>query len=324
MALSLDSSNLVTIYGGDGFVGRHLVQALARTGCRMRIAVRRPDLAGHLQPLGTVGQIHPVQANLRYPDSVLRAAEGADAVVNLVGILHESGKQRFDDIHIAGAGVIARVAKAAQVKKVIHVSAIGADPRSASHYARSKAGGEKAVLKTRPDAIILRPSVIFGPEDKFFNRFAAMARIAPVLPLIGGGHTRFQPVYVGDIARAIVAGLEGRCKQGEIYELGGPEIMNPRQIFERVLHHTARKRLLVPVPFALAMMKAWFLQLAPNPLLTVDQVRLLMSNNIVDRVAVVHRRTLAGLNIDPVPADAVIGCYLERFRPRGEFALLGS
>ncbi|GAB4227216.1 MAG: complex I NDUFA9 subunit family protein [Methyloligellaceae bacterium] len=324
MAGKLNASSLITIYGGSGFVGRHLVQALARTGCRMRIAVRRPDLAGHLQPLGSVGQIHAVQANLRYPDSVLRAAEGADAVVNLVGILHESGKQRFEDIHVAGAGVIARAAKAVGVDTMVHLSAIGADPRSPSRYARSKAGGEKAVLKTFPGAVIMRPSVIFGPEDDFFNRFAALARIAPVLPLFGGGRTRFQPVYVSDVAQAIRIALEGGCKPGTIYELGGPEILTLREIFERVLHYTGRRRPLVPVPFAVATVMAWFLQLLPNPMLTVDQVKLLKQDNIVDRVAVVQKRTLAGLGIDPVPVDAVVGSYLERFRPRGEFAPLNG
>lgn len=322
MATSLDSSSLVTIYGGSGFLGRHVVQALARTGCRMRIAVRRPDLAGHLQPLGSVGQIHAVQANLRYPESVERAARGADALINLVGILFPAGKQGFDAVHSEGAGAVARAAKSAGVDTLVHVSAIGADKDSPSLYARSKAAGEKAIVGAFPGAVILRPSIVFGPEDEFFNRFAAMARIAPVLPLIGGGGTKFQPVYVGDVAKAILAALEGRCKPGSVYELGGPEVITLRQVFEKVLRQTGRRRLLVPVPFALAKLKAVFLQLFPNPPLTVDQVRLLEEDNLVGGLARKQQRTLEGLGIDPVPADAVIGSYLERFRARGEFAAI--
>ena len=324
MAIRLDSSSLVTVYGGSGFVGRQVVQALARTGCRIRIAVRRPDLAGHLQPLGAVGQIHPVQANLRFPDSVDRAAEGADAVINLVGILFESGKQKFGDVHDVGAGAVARAAKVNGIDTVVHVSAMGVDAKSDSKYSVSKAAGEKSVLKAVPKAVILRPSVIFGPEDQFFNRFAGLARMAPVLPLIGGGKTKFQPVYVGDVAKAVVAALLGQCKPGTVYELGGPEVLTLRDVFEKVLHHSERRRLLVPVPFWAARMEAWFLQMLPNPVLTVDQVRLLEHDNTVDGLAYREKRTLQGLGIDPVPADAVIGDYLERFRPRGEFATLGG
>ncbi|MDH3579225.1 MAG: complex I NDUFA9 subunit family protein [Hyphomicrobiales bacterium] len=324
MPIRLDSSSLVTIYGGSGFVGRHVVQALARTGVRLRIAVRRPDLAGHLQPLGSVGQIHAVQANLRYPDSVQKAAEGADAVINLVGILYESGNQRFDSIQAEGARAVARAAKKHGATSLVHLSAIGADENSPAHYARSKAIGEKAVGKTFPEAVVLRPSVIFGPEDEFFNRFAAMARMAPALPLIGGGGTRFQPVYVGDVARAVVAALDGRCRPGEIYELGGPDVMTLRDVYEKVLEHSNRRRLLLPLPFGLAKFTAWFFQLLPSPLLTVDQVRLLQSDNVVDRIAVMEKRTFRHMGIEPISADAVIGDYLQRFRPRGEFAPLGG
>lgn len=324
MAIRLDSSTLVTIYGGSGFVGRHIVQALARTGCRMRIAVRRPDLIGHLQPLGSVGQIHGIQANVRYPESVRAAAVGADAVVNLVGILHEAGNQRFDAVQSAGAGAVAAAARDSGASAMVHISAIGADARSPSAYARSKAAGEKAVLGDFPEAVILRPSVIFGPEDELFNRFAALARIAPVMPLIGGGRTRFQPVYVGDVAKAAVAALEGRCEAGVAYELGGPEVLTLRQIFEKVLRHTGRRRLFIPVPFWLANMKAAFLQLLPGPLLTIDQVRQLRNDNVVSGEAVRQRRTLEALGIDPMPADAILDSYLGRYRPRGEFAPLGN
>lgn len=324
MAIRLDSSSLVTIFGGSGFVGRHIVQALARTGVRIRIAVRRPDLAGHLQPLGAVGQIHAVQANLRYSDSVDQAIEGADAAINLVGILYPSGKQRFEAVHAAGAGAVARAAKAHDLKTLVQISAIGADRNSPAEYARTKAAGEASVLKAFPDAVILRPSVVFGPEDEFFNRFAGMARMSPVLPLIGGGKSRFQPVYVGDVARAAVAALQGRCKPGEVYELGGPEVMTLRDVYDKVLHHSHRRRLLAPLPFDLAKLQASFLQLLPKPPLTVDQVKLLETDNVVSPLAYSQKRTLQGLGIDPVPADAVIGSYLQRFRARGEFATLGN
>lgn len=320
MAIRLDSSKLVTVYGGSGFLGRHVVQALVRTGCRVRVAVRRPDLAGHLQPLGEVGQIHAVQANLRYQDSVLRAAEGADAVVNTVGILYEAGKQTFSSVQAEGAHNIALAAKMGGAQALVHVSAIGANARSEAHYAQTKAAGENHVLKTVRNAVVLRPSIIFGPEDDFFNRFAAMARISPFLPLIGGGKTRFQPVYVSDVAKAVVASLDGRARAGQIYELGGPEILTFREVLERILKYTGRRRLLVPVPFWAARFKARFLQLLPSPLLTVDQVRLLESDNVVSVNARASRRTLEGLGIRAAPVDAIVPEYLERFRAQGEFA----
>ena len=319
MAIRLDSSSLVTIYGGSGFLGRHVTQALARTGCRIRIAVRRPDLAGHLQPLGGVGQIHAVQANLRYPGSVLQAAQGADAVINLVGILFESGKQDFDAVHAEGARNVAKAAKAARARTLVHISAIGADARAPSRYAQSKAAGEAHVRKAFPEAVILRPSIVFGPEDEFFNRFAALARMSPVLPLIGG-RTRFQPVYAGDVAKAVMAAFDGRAAPGNIFELGGPEILTFRQIFKRVLQHTGRSALLLPWPFWAARINAWFLQKLPNPMLTVDQVRLLERDNVVSVAANASKRNLKGLGIKAVPIDAVVPEYLVRFRPYGEFA----
>ena len=221
MPVALNSSALITIYGGSGFIGRHVVRAIAKTGCRMRIAVRRPDLTGYLQPMGGVGQINAVQANLRDMDSVRRAALGADALVNLVGILFQRGKQKFTALQAEGAGRVAEVAAEIGAGSMVHLSAIGADPTSKSLYARSKAAGEDAVMEAFPEAVILRPSIVFGPEDDFFNRFAAMARVSPFLPLIGGGETRFQPVYVGDVAKTVVAALQGEAKPGTAYELGG-------------------------------------------------------------------------------------------------------
>lgn len=320
MAITLDNRTLVTIYGGSGFIGRHLVGALAKTGARMRVAVRRPELAGHLQPLGSVGQINAVQANVRYPDSLLAAARGADAVVNLVGILFPTGKQTFAAVQDEGARHVAEAARAAGAQALVHVSAIGANSNSPSVYAQSKAQGEAAVREVFPAAVVLRPSVVFGPEDDFFNRFAALARLLPALPLIGGGGTKFQPVFVGDVAKAVLAALTGRAGAGAPYELGGPEVLTLKQVMERVLTYSMRKRLLVPLPFSLAKLQAAVLQFLPNPPLTVDQVRLLQTDNVVSEDAKRSGRTLEGLGIEPVAIAAVVPGYLEQFRPRGQFS----
>ena len=321
MGISLSSTTLIAIYGGSGFIGRHVVRALAKTGARMRIAVRRPELAGFLQPLGGVGQIIPVQANVRYPDSLLAAANGADAVINLVGILSPSGKQTFNAVQDEGARHVAEAARAAGAKAFVHMSAIGADANSPSVYARTKAAGEAAVKDVFPDAVILRPSVVFGPEDEFFNRFAALARLSPALPLIGGGKTRFQPVFVGDVAKAVIAALTGKAQAGAMYELGGPEILSMKEVMERVLTYTMRKRMLVPLPFPLAKLQGAILQLLPNPPLTLDQVRLLEKDNVVSEAAKRDRRTLEGLGIvDPVAIEAVVPDYLEQYRPKGQFS----
>ena len=321
MGISLSNTTLIAIYGGSGFIGRHVVRALARTGARMRIAVRRPELAGFLQPLGGVGQIIPVQANVRYPDSLLAAANGADAVINLVGILAPSGKQTFNAVQDEGARHVAEAARAAGAKSFLHMSAIGADTNSPSVYARTKAAGEAAVKDVFPDAVILQPSVVFGPEDEFFNRFAALARLSPALPLIGGGKTRFQPVFVGDVAKAVIAALTGKAQARAMYELGGPEILSMKEVMERVLTYTMRKRMLVPLPFPLAKLQGAILQLLPNPPLTLDQVRLLENDNVVSEAAKRDRRTLEGLGIvDPVAIEAVVPDYLEQYRPKGQFS----
>jgi uncharacterized protein YbjT (DUF2867 family) len=311
--------HLVTIYGGSGFIGRHVVRAFAQRGWRIRVAVRRPDLAFHLQPQGRVGQIHAVQANLRYPDSVMRAAEGASAIVNLVGILHQKGQQTFDAVQASGAGAVARAAAEAGAK-LVHVSAIGADARSASHYARTKAAGEKAALSAVPEAVIMRPSIVFGPEDDFFNRFAALARWLPALPLIGGGETRFQPVFVGDVAAAIVAAVDGRAHASTTYELGGPEVKTFRELLEFILREIGRERILVPLPFALARLQAFFLEFLPKPPLTRDQVLLLERDNVVSKSAERDHRTLKGLGIAPTSLEAVVPSYLWRFRKAGQFS----
>src|SRR3954451_25467269 len=256
---------LVTVFFGSGFIERHVVKALAKRDYRIRVAERRPELAGHLQPLGKAGQVHAVQANVRYPASVEAAMRDSHAAINLVGILAEGGAQTFDAVQEAGPGSVAKAAGAAGAR-MVHVSAIGADENSASRYARSKAGGEKAVLASVPAATILRPSVVFGPEDQFSNRFAALARVSPFLPLIGGGVTRLQPVYVGDVATAVADAVDGMTKEGAVYELGGPEVLTMREIMEIILATIERRRMLVSLPFGLAKFKAMFLQFAPGPL----------------------------------------------------------
>ncbi|MEJ8570851.1 complex I NDUFA9 subunit family protein [Microbaculum marinum] len=319
MATGYVKSELVTVFGGSGFVGRHVVRALARRGYRVRAAARRPDLAGFLQPLGAVGQIHAVQANIRNRESVDRAVAGSDAVVNLVGVLYETGRQSFDAVQAFGPGAIAASAAAAGITRFVQVSAIGADPDSDSKYATTKAAGEKAVLKACPGAVIYRPSIIFGPEDDFFNRFGSMARFSPVLPLIGGGETRFQPVFVGDVAEAIALAVDGKARPGTIYELGGPEVRTFRQLMEYILAVTGRKRLLVPISFGMARLKAQVLQLAPKPLLTVDQVRQLGRDNVVSEEAVRDHRTIEDLGIDPRAIESIVPTYIDRYRKAGQF-----
>ena len=317
MASNLET--LVTVYGGSGFLGRAVVRALCKREYRIRVAVRRPELAGHLQPLGKVGQIHAVQANLRYPASVEAAMRGADIAVNLVGILAQSGAQTFDAVQAEGAGTVAKAAAAAGAR-MVHVSAIGADENSTSRYARSKAAGEQAVLAAVPMACVFRPSVVFGPEDDFTNRFAGLARISPALPLIGGGATRLQPVYVGDVATAIADAVDGKAKAGATYELGGPEVLSMREIMEIILSITGRNRMLVSLPFGLAKLQALLLQFAPGAFkLTPDQVELLRSDNVVSDAARSAGLTLEGLGIAPDSLEGVAPQYLWRFRKAGQF-----
>ncbi len=319
MTVRSNNETLVTIYGGSGFLGRHLVRALAKQGYRIRVAVRRPELANHLQPLGRVGQIHAVQANLRHAPSVEAAARDADVLVNLVGILAERGRQRFDAVHTFGAEQVA-LAASAHGARLVHISALGADEKSPSRYARSKAAAEALVLAAQPQAIIMRPSILFGPEDDFFNRFAALACISPVLPLVGGGHTRFQPVFVGDVAKAIALAVGGETRRGTIYELGGPEVRTLKQLLQYILATIERRRMLVPLPFFAANLKSIFLQFMPPPLtLTPDQVELLRADNVVSQRARAELRTMKGLEIEPEPIEAIVPSYLWRFRKTGQF-----
>jgi uncharacterized protein YbjT (DUF2867 family) len=304
---------LVTVFGGSGFLGRHTVRALARAGYRIKVATRHPNRAFFLRPLGAVGQIDFVKCDVADADSVAQALLGAQAAINLTGILFQSG-QTFEDVQADGAANIAQAAAAAGVRALVHVSAIGADTESESAYAVTKAQGETSVREAFPNAVILRPSIVFGPEDGFFNKFAEMARFLPALPLIGGGKTRFQPVFVGDVAQAILAGLSRQ--DGRTYELGGPSIYSFKELMQLILRETGRRRVLMPVPFAIAFLKAAFLQLLPKPLLTVDQVKLLKKDNVVASTA----SGLADLGITPTSAEAVIPSYLWRYRAKGEYA----
>ena len=313
------SDRLITIIGGSGFVGRHIVRALARRGYRIRVACRRPDLAGHLQPLGNTGQIMMVQANVRYPASLAAACEGAYAVINLTGVLYSAGAQSFDAVHVFGAEASAKAAKAAKARLFIQMSAIGADENSPADYARSKAEGEKRARAAFPGAIVLRPSIVFGPEDSFFNRFAGMARFSPFLPLIGGGETRFQPVFAGDVAEAVACLVDRGEANGQTYELGGPETLSFRQLMQFTLDTIGRKRALLTLPWGAAKLQAAVLGLLPNPPLTSDQVELLRTDNVVSEAARREGRTLEGLGVTPRGIEGIVPGYLYRYRKAGQF-----
>ncbi len=299
---------VVTVFGGAGFIGRHLVRRLAARGATVRVATRSPETAGHLLPMGEVGQI--VLARFAGDEAGLAGlVAGADAVVNLVGILFERRAGDFDRVHGELPGRIGAAARAAGVARLVHLSAIGADPASPAHYARSKAAGEAALRAAFPAAVVLRPSIVFGPEDGFFNRFAQMARIAPALPLVGGGRTRFQPVYVGDVAEAILAGLDRPELAGRTFELGGPRVYTFAELLAYVLRVTGRRRLLLPLPFAVARLQARLLELLPTPPLTRDQVSLLERDNVVAPGAA----GLAALGITPTPVEVIVPSYLRAF-----------
>ncbi len=312
---------LVTVFGGSGFVGRHVVRALCRQGWRVRVAVRRPHVAQSVKLAGDVGQVQLFAANIRRDESVAAAMEGASACVNLVGVLQESGAQKFDAVQAEGARRVAAAAAEQGVTRLVQVSAIGADAASKSAYARSKAEGEAAVRELVPTATVLRPSVIFGAEDGFFNRFAAMAVMSPALPLIGGGETRFQPVYVGDVARAVALAITEPGYAGRTFELAGPQVFTFRELMERVLRETGRRRFLAPLPFPIARMIGKTMDVVtrvipiPAPI-TADQVTLLETDN----VAADGSEGLEAFGIAPTGVDAVISTYLWRYRPRGQFA----
>jgi NADH dehydrogenase len=316
---------LVTVFGGSGFIGRHVVRALAKRGYRIRVAVRRPDLAGFLQPLGNVGQISFVQANLRYRSSIDRAVEGADWVINCVGVLFETGRNTFEAVQEFGGRAVAEAARSAGAK-LIHLSAIGAQATSDSSYCRTKGRAEAAILSIKPDAIIFRPSIVFGPEDGFFNKFADMARMSPVLPLIGGGKTKLQPVYVEDVAEAVARAADGKVAGGRIYELGGPEVLTFRECLETVLKVTHRKNPLVSMPFAVASLVGSIASMIPfiTPPITPDQVRMLKKDNVVSKEAEAEGRTLKDLGIAPTMVTSVLDSYLVQYRPHGQYTGSGK
>jgi uncharacterized protein YbjT (DUF2867 family) len=320
----------VTVFGGSGFIGRHLVARLAARGVAVRVAVRDAAGANFVRPMGDVGQVTPVGANVTDDASVAAAVEGSDVVVNLVGILFSRGRQNFDAVHRDGAARIARLSQQAGVARLLHLSALGASQRSQSRYAWSKAAGEEAVREAFPGATIFRPSVVFGPDDDFFNRFAALARLLPVLPIFGcpmpafrdgaidiygDGGTKFQPVYVGDVADAMVACLERGDSTGETYELCGPTIYSFKALMELVLSATDRKCLLLPTPYWVASFQALFLELLPKPLLTRDQVTLLRTDNVASGAL----PALEALDITPTAAEVILPAYLDRFRRGGRF-----
>jgi uncharacterized protein YbjT (DUF2867 family) len=305
----------VAVIGASGFIGRYVVKRLAARGIRVAAVVRNVEAAKFLQPMGDVGQIARLGANILDDARLAAAIAGADTVINLAGILYESGRQRFAAVHASAPGRLGALAKAAGVRHLVHISAIGADSGSPAAYARTKAEGEQALRASFPEAVILRPSVVFGPEDDFFNRFAALAQFSPVLPLIGGGKTRFQPVYVEDVADAVMAALDTPGSAGRTYELGGPRIYTFKALMELVLTETRRKRLLVPLPWALASLQAAVLEFLPTPPLTRDQVKLLRRDNIVGPAA----RTLADLGIGATAVEAVLPSYMDRYRRGGWF-----
>ncbi len=325
----------ITVFGGSGFIGRHLIRRLAAQGWEIRVAVRDLESALPLKTAGDVGQVVPWCCDISRTEHVAAAVAGADAVVNLVGALYPSGRNSFQNLHVAGPTAIAEAAKAAGVKRFVHMSALGADANSESVYARTKAEGEQAVRAIFPGVVIFRPSVLFGPEDKFFNLFAGLSRFSPVLPVFGcpslpklsfgdgglkvdfygDGGTKFQPVYVGDVADAIMVGLSSTEATGNTYELGGPTVYSFKQLMQMLLAYTNRKRLLLPVPFFVAELKACFLQLLPKPLLTRDQVLLLKTDNVVHDGA----KGLADLGIAPTTAESILPTYLSRFRLSGRY-----
>lgn len=301
---------IVTIVGGTGFVGRYVVRRLARAGYMIRVISRNPQGALHLKTAGNVGQIVLMAGDLSQPESLAGKLDHSYAVINLAGVLYESGRQTFTALHAQGPEQLAKMAKAVKAERFIHMSALGVDKTMGASYARTKLLGEKAVTAAFPDAVILRPSIIFGPEDNFYNQFARMAALLPALPLIGGGKTRFQPVYVDDVAKAIEACLARNDVRGHIYELGGPQIYTFKQILRYILYTTGKRRALIPLPFPLASLAGMFSELMPRPLLTRDQVTLLKSDNVVSPNA----RTFVNLGIQPVAVDMVVPNYLSRFQ----------
>ena len=311
--------SLVAVFGGSGFLGRYTVRALAKAGYRVRVGVRRPNLGNYLVPMGQVGQIQVVKANIANADHVASVVSGADAVINLVGIMRQGGRQRFQRLHRDAPEALAKAAMNAGAQTFVHVSSLGVSQSSPSLYARTKAEGEMRVREAFPAATIFRPSLMFGPEDNFFNRFAGMARMVRMVPLIGGGQTKFQPVYVGDVAAAIEKSVvDPVSARGRTYELGGPSVYTFKDMMALMLHETYRKAALVPVPFGLASFGASLANLTPWAPLTPDQVKLLKSDNVMSKGAL----GLHDLAIEPDSVEAILPTYIWRFRPQGQFQVV--
>jgi len=309
-------NNIITVFGGTGFIGRYVVRELAKTGALIRVVSRSPRNGAELKTFGYVGQITLEKGNILSRDAIDRNLQGTDMVVNLVGILHEGGKQRFSRVHSQGAERIAQAAQDAGVKRLVQISALGIEKAKSSKYARTKLTGEKAVNSAFPGATILRPSIVFGPEDDFFNRFATIASMAPVMPLIGGGKTRFQPIYAGDVAQAICAALKDKRTEGQTYQLGGPKVYRFKELLQYIMEETGHHRPFLSIPFGVAKLMGFFMEWLPTPPLTRDQVTLLQTDNIVADDA----QTLSDLGVTPRAVEMICPEYLYRFRRGGKFS----
>lgn len=317
---TVNSGKLITVFGGSGFVGRQVVRSLAKRDYRVRVACRRPDLAGHVVPSGGPGQIVPVQANVRFPASLAAACDGAYAVINLTAVFHDAGAQSFDAVHVFGAEAVAKAAKAAKAELFIHMSGIGTDLPTASAYVKSRAEGEARAKAAYSNVMILRPSIIFGAEDRFFNKFAHMARFSPIIPLIGGD-TKFQPVFVGDVAEACATLVDRGVADGKIYELGGPEQKTFAELMAYMLGVIQRSRVLLPLPFPVASLIGAIAGILPNAPITMDQVEMLKTDNLVSAKALAEGRSLQGLGIVARSISSIVPAYLYRFRKAGQFTV---
>jgi len=310
-----NNQKIIAIFGGGGFLGKHLMRELTKLGYRVKVATRNPYLKGYLKPLGGPGQIELFKTNIFNQEDIKKILNNCDLVINLVGILYETRKQKFSHIHSQFPHILSNLCNEAGIKNFVHVSALGVKEKHDSKYIQSKLQGEKNIQETFKSSVILRPSIVFGPEDKFFNTFASLAQFSPFLPLIGGGKTKFAPIYVGDVAKAIVKALEQNKSQSEIYELGGPENYSFKELMEILLKEIKKKRFLIPIPFGLAKFQSYFLQMMPNPLLTPDQVEILKYNNIVSG----DYPTLKNLGISGKTIKSILPKYIYRFRAGGQF-----
>jgi len=310
-----NNQKIIAIFGAGGFIGKHLIRNLTKLGYRIKIATRNPYLKGYLKPLGNPGQIELFKTNIFNEEDVKNVLKNCDLAINLVGILYETRKQKFDHIHSHFPYLLSNLCNELGIKNLVHISALGVKEKHDSLYMKSKLEGEKNIQDTFKPSVILRPSVVFGPEDKFFNTFASLAQFSPVLPLVGGGKTKFAPIYVGDVAKAIVKALELNNSEPKIYELGGPENYSFKELMEILLREIKKKRFLIPIPFGFAKFQSYFLQMLPNPLLTPDQVELLKHHNIVSG----DYPTLDDLGITGTPIESILSKYIYRFREGGQF-----